>query len=311
MKLAQVDLRERGLTQDDIFPILYRPFDVRYTYYTGQSRGFLCMPRREVMRHMLNGKNLALHTCRQIVSEKWEHCLVTNGITDDCYVSNRTRERGYAHPLYLSLIDDSDDPRAYQERRANIDSRIQSVLKDAHGETLTPEDIFRYIYAVLYAPSYREKYAESLRREFPRVPFTSDRELFAEIASLGARLTELHLLTSPELDAPTCRFPVQGEMNVAKTKAQGFRYDPNTQRMYINKTQFFGPISEEIYRYRIGGYQVCEKWLKDRKDRRLKLEDIQTYCRIVTAIGHTIRIQEQLDDLYPEVEKDLVSIPAE
>ena len=100
-------------------------------------------------------------------------------------------------------------------------------------------------------------------------------------------------------------------MNVAKTKAQGFRYDPNTQRMYINKTQFFGPISEEIYRYRIGGYQVCEKWLKDRKDRRLKLEDIQTYCRIVTAIGHTIRIQEQLDDLYPEVEKDLVSIPAE
>ena len=311
VKLAQVDLRERGLTQDDIFPILYRPFDVRYTYYTGQSRGFLCMPRREVMRHMLNGKNLALHTCRQIVSEKWEHCLVTNGITDDCYVSNRTRERGYAHPLYLSLIDDSDDPRAYQERRANIDSRIQSVLKDAHGETLTPEDIFHYIYAILYAPVYREKYAELLRREFPRVPFTSDRELFAEIASLGARLTELHLLTSPELDAPTCRFPVQGEMNVAKTKAQGFRYDPDAERMYINKTQFFGPISEEIYRYRIGGYQVCEKWLKDRKDRRLKLEDIQTYCRIVTAIGHTIRIQEQLDDLYPEVEKDLVSIPAE
>ena len=131
------------------------------------------MPRREVMRHMLNGKNLALHTCRQIVSEKWEHCLVTNGITDDCYVSNRTRERGYAHPLYLSLIDDSDDPRAYQERRANIDSRIQSVLKDAHGETLTPEDIFHYIYAILYAPVYREKYAEFLRREFPRVPFTA------------------------------------------------------------------------------------------------------------------------------------------
>ena len=211
VKLAQVDLRERGLTQDDIFPILYRPFDVRYTYYTGQSRGFLCRPRREVMRHMLNGKNLALHTCRQIVSEKWEHCLVTNGITDDCYVSNRTRERGYTHPLYLSLIDDSDDPRAYQERRANIDSRIQSVLKDAHGETLTPEDIFHYIYAILYAPVYREKYAEFLRREFPRVPFTRDRELFDEIASLGARLTELHLLKSPELDAPTVGFQYKGK----------------------------------------------------------------------------------------------------
>ena len=174
-----------------------------------------------------------------------------------------------------------------------------------------PEDIYHYVYAILHAPVYREKYAEFLRREFPRVPFTSDREVFANIVSLGSRLTELHLLTSSELDRPTCRFDGQGNMVVARTKAQGFRYDPDAERMYINKTQYFGPVPERVYEYRIGGYQVCDKWLKDRKERRLKLEDIQTYCRIVTAIGHTIRIQEQLDDLYPEVEKDLVSIPDE
>ena len=306
VRLAQLDLLERGLNRDNIVPILYRPFDIRYTYYTGQSRGFICMPRHEVMQHMLPGKNLALHTCRQTISEEWEHCLVTNGITDDCYVSNRTRERGYTHPLYLNLIDDSDDASAYQERRTNIDSTIDRVLKEIHGDLLTPEDIFHYIYAVLYATVYREKYAEFLRRDFPRIPFTADRQLFAELALLGSRLTELHLLTSPELNQPTCRFPVQGEMKVAKTRANGFLYDSDRHRMYINKTQYFGPIPPNVYEFRIGGYRVCEKWLKDRKGRRL--DDYQAYCKIVTAIGKTIEIQMELDALYPDVEEDLVTI---
>lgn len=311
VKLAQVDLQEHGLAREDIFPILYRPFDVRYTYFTGQSRGFHCRPRTEVMRHMLSGENLALHTCRQIVSEEWQHCLVTNGITDDCYVSNKTRERGYIHPLYLSLIDESGDPRGYQDRRANIDTRIECVLRDAHGEALSPEEIFYYIYAILHSTVYRGKYAEFLRREFPRVPFTADRELFIRLADLGARLTALHLLKSQELDEPTCRFDGHGEMDVAKTKAKGFRYEPDRQRIYINKTQSFGPIPPDVYEYRIGGYQVCDKWLKDRKERRLDLKDIQTYCRMVTAIGKTIEIQKELDTLYPDVEKDLVTIQAE
>ena len=93
--LAQQDLRDSGFSRDRVVPILYRPFDVRYTYYTGHSRGFMCRPRSEVMSHMLVGANRALHVCRQTVSETWQHCLVTDGITDDCYVSNKTRERGY------------------------------------------------------------------------------------------------------------------------------------------------------------------------------------------------------------------------
>ena len=135
--------------------------------------------------------------------------------------------------------------------------------------------------------------------------------MFSRVADLGARLTDLHLLKSPELDKPTCRFDGQGDLNVAKTKAHGFRYDSDLERMYINKTQYFGPIPKSIYEYRIGGYQVCDKWLKDRKERRLELKDIQTYCRMVTAIGKTIEIQNELDTLYPDVEKDLVTIPTE
>ena len=123
---------------------------------------------------------------------------------------------------------------------------------------------------------------------------------------MGARLTVLHLLDSLELDTPTCRFEGDGDAVVARTKTQGFRYDADAQRVYINKTQYFGPVPSEVHNYRIGGYQVCDKWLKDRKNRRLDLDDIRTYCRMVTAIGLTLSIQKELDKLYSETEKDVV-----
>ena len=303
--MAQKDLRESGPARERVVPILYRPFDIRHTYYTGRSQGFICRPRPEVMRHMLAGENLALHVCRQTVSEKWQHCFVTNGITDDCYVSNKTRERGYTHPLYLYPTADSGDLFAQpglSEREANLNPKLVAALTEAHGSSPSPEAIFHYIYAVLYAPTYRTKYAEFLRIDFPRIPFTTNRELFVELANLGARLAGLHLLESSELDPPACRFEGKGDARVAKTRAQGFRYDPDEQRLYINKTQYFGPVTRDIYEYRIGGYQVCQKWLKDRKERRLALDDIRTYCRLVTSIGRTLTIQQQIDTLYPEAD---------
>ena len=107
----------------------------------------------------------------------------------------------------------------------------------------SPEEIFHYVYRhSVFSPAYRAKYAEFLRTDFPHVPFTSDRELFIEVAALGERLTALHLLTSPELDPPICRFEGQGDAVVGRTKAQGFRYDAEEQRMYINKAQYFGPV---------------------------------------------------------------------
>ena len=312
--MAQKDLLDSGPSAGMIIQILYRPFDVRYTYYTGRSSGFICRPRPDVMRHMLAGENLALCVGRQghvVGAGEWNLAYCSQRIED---YNLFYRGGNVNFPLYVYPSSDRSDLFAQLEppdRQPNLNPALLVDLTEAHGRVPVPEDIFHYIYAVLHSPDYREKYAEFLRREFPRVPFTANRDLFDEVASLGSRLTGLHLLTSSELDPPTCRFEGQGKMVVARTKAQGFRYDPDKQRMYINKTQSFGPIPEEIYEFRIGGYQVCDKWLKDRKERRLKLEDIQTYCRIVTAIGHTIRIQEQLDDLYPEVEKDLVSIPDE
>ena len=96
---------------------------------------------------------------------------------------------------------------------------------------------------------------------------------------------------------------------VVQTKTLGFHYATDEYRMYINKTQYFGPIPPEIHAYRVGGYQVCDKWLKDRKKRRLDLDDIRTYCRMVTAIGITIGIQQELATVYPDVEQNVVTIP--
>ncbi len=309
--LAQDDLLDSGLTREKVVPILYRPFDMRQTYYTGRSRGFICRPRSEVMRHMLVGDNLALMLPKRVEHVgTWQHAFVTKGISGHVAVSLKTID--YHFPLYLYPAADRSDLFAHHEpskRQPNLNLKLVAALTGAHGQAPSPEEIFHYVYAILYSPAYRRKYAEFLRTDFPHVPFTSDRELFIEVAALGERLTALHLLTSPELDPPTCRFEGQGDAVVARTKPQGFRYDADEERMYINKTQYFGPVSSDVYAYRIGGYQVCDKWLKDRKERCLDLNDIKTYCRIVTAIEHTIAIQEEIDSLYPSTEENCVTIP--
>jgi len=118
----------------------------------------------------------------------------------------------------------------------------------------------------------------------------------------------LHLLRSEELDPPAARFEGQGDNRVARTKGQGFRYEPREERVYVNKTRYFEPVPLELWEYQIGGYQVLAKWLKDRRDRKLTLEEIKTYCRVVTAIQRTIALQEEIDALYLEAEKQVVRL---
>ena len=310
VSLAQEDLRDSGPAQDKITPVLYRPFDVRYTYYTGRSRGFICMPRPEVMRHMLAGVNLALITARSNKSPTMNHFFCSHNIVET--KCGESTVQSYTFPLYLYPTADRDDlftQHEPEERRPNLNPKVVPALEQAYGTQPSPEDIFHYVYAVLYALAYREKYTAFLRMDFPRVPFTSDAKLFRKLAALGARLTALHLLKSPELDPPDCRFEGQGDSRVGKDRKTGLRYDPDMERVYINVAQHFAPVPETVWTYQVGGYQVCEKWLKDRRERRLELDDIRTYCRIVTALGLTIAIQAEIDALYPDIEKNIVVIP--
>ena len=220
--LAQKDLRDSGPALERVVPILYRPFDVRHTYYTGRSGGFICRPRPQVMRQMLAGENLALMIPKRVEHVgTWQHAFVTVAISEHVAVSLKTID--YHFPLYLYPTADHGDlftQDGLSERQPNLNPKLVAALTEAHDRAPSPEAIFHYIYAVLYAPAYRSKYADFLRTDFPRIPFTTNRELFAELANFGARLAGLHLLKSPELDPPTCRFEGQGDEN---SKDEGSR----------------------------------------------------------------------------------------
>jgi predicted helicase len=303
VNLAQKDLRDSGVDRKKITPILYRPFDIRYTYYIGKSRGFHCMPRQNVMRHMMQ-ENLGLIVNKQIRINKIQHTWITNSIVD-LHIIETANASAYLFPLYLYPDPDQKDLFSHlkesKERKPNISEKIFSVLSKTYKTKPNPEDIFYYIYAVFYSNTYRTKYAEFLKTDFPRVPFTKDKHLFKKLAEYGKCLADLHLMQSPELDSPVAKFQGTGDKRVDKIK-----YDKEGKRVYINNDQYFEGLEENIWQYRIGGYQVCNKWLKDRKDRVLSLDDIKHYCKVATAIKHTINIQKSIDEIYNEAEKALI-----
>ena len=309
VEFAQKDLKDSGLDLGKIVPILYRPFDIRYTYYTGKSRGFHCMPRPEVMRHMLKD-NIGLLTCRQQNMVGFYHAFICDSILESCVVSNKTSEINYVFPLYLYPEKNNPEKHAsvrnlmlfesqidYGARKPNISPGLIEQLIKHFKKTPPPEQIFFYIYAVLYSDIYRTKYSEFLKIDFPRIPFTKDYKLFGKMAEYGKSLVDLHLLKSPELDPPVTKFQGKGDNRVEK-----LHYDHS--QLFINKDQYFESVEPEVFEYQIGGYQVCEKWLKDRKDRKLSLDDIKHYCNIVTAIKKTIEIQNKIDNIYQKVENE-------
>ena len=302
---ARRQLRQDEGWENAFAPCLYRPFDVRWLYY---HTALVERDRREVMRHMLAGANLALVLPKRVeYAGAWQNAFVTEHASEHVAVSLKTTD--YHLPLYLYPDEARDDlfaPLQPTERQPNLDPALLERLAAAHGAAPTPEDVFHYVYAVLYAPTYRQTYAQFLRIDFPRVPFTADANLFRRLAALGERLVALHLLRSPELDPPLARFEGDGDNRVARTQRAGFGYDPETQRVGINADQWFAPVPPDVWAYQIGGYQVCEKWLKDRRDRVLTLDEIRTYCRIVTALARTIALQSDIDALYPAVEDSLL-----
>jgi predicted helicase len=170
-------------------------------------------------------------------------------------------------------------------------------VEDGKGdmrETFGPEDIFNYAYAVFHSPSYRTRYAEFLKIDFPRLPLTSDKELFKVLTAKGAELVALHLMESPALNNLITKYPIAGSNEVEKVT-----YDDKNQRVYINKTQYFEGVPPEVWNFHIGGYQVAQKWLKDRKGRTLTYDELTHYQKIVVALKETIRLMSEIDQLIP------------
>ena len=301
--------------------ILYRPFDIQHIFY---HRDAIDFGKEDVMKHMVAGENLGLISVRQVAEDQFNHSLITDTLVDT-RVMFSSRGAGYLFPVYIYPETNSDNDNnsgrssgstmmmvfeqdaEYSTRQPNINKEFYALLENTYGTRPTPEQILHYVYAVLYAPAYRETYAEFLKSDFPRVPFTKDYNLFTQLAELGEELTALHLMKSDKLNDPVAKFEGEGNNVIAKSKKVGRDYRPDEERVYINEDdQYFEGISEEVWEYQVGGYQVLDKWLYDRRERRLSNEEIQHYCRVVTALSHTIDVQQRIDEVYPAVEKDVV-----
>ncbi|MDP2682540.1 MAG: type ISP restriction/modification enzyme [Deltaproteobacteria bacterium] len=290
---------EKGITK-----ILYRPFDEQWIFY---HDALIERSRKEVMQHMMKD-NLGLVAVRQVAEGIFNHTFVTNSIIES-RVTLSNKGIAFLFPLYLYQQKDKPkkhsfgstmmlfEPQAeYGVKKPNLSPALIEQLKKDFKKEPTPEQIFYYIYAILYSNTYRTKYAEFLKIDFPRVPFTSDYKLFVKMGQYGEKLVKLHLLKSSELDKPVARFQGNGTNKIEK-----LGYEKG--KLYINNDQYFEGIAPEVYEYQVGGYQVCEKWLKDRKGKSLSLDDIKHYCMVATSIQKTIETHKVIDCSYLKVEE--------
>lgn len=291
---AQDDLRKSGPVRENIQSVFYRPFDIRYTYYTGNSRGFHCRARGGVMQHMLAQDNIALITSRLTKGEVFKHAQVSNSIVEVICMSPKTSNNGFVFPLYCL-------PMTVAEKRMGVNAIpnfskvfIESIRSNL-GSDIKPFDIFSYIYSILHSPSYRNRYKEFLKIDFPKIPLTKNVDKFYELSQMGADLVDLHLMRSNELDTLITSFQDEGN----RTVAPGHPKYKNG-KVFINKQgDGFTGVPEEVWNFHVGGYQVCHKWLKDRKGRTLSDDDILHYQRIVVALKETIILMQKIDEAIP------------
>jgi len=259
--------------------VLYRPFDIRKTVYTGKSKGFLAYPREKTFKHFISNENIGLITVRQQSTFKFQHIMITKFMIESGAISLQTKEWGYIFPLYIYSEDGTRTP--------NLNKGIVADIEKIVGK-ITPEEILDYMYAVLHSPGYREKYKEFLKIDFPRVPYPKDKERFKALVAKGTELRLLHLMESPKLGEYITTYPEAGSDSVENiTYTNG--------RVLINSQQYFGNVPERVWTFYIGGYQPAQKWLKDRKGRTLTYDDIDHYQKIIVALVETDRLMNEID----------------
>ena len=279
--------------------VLYRPFDLRWTYYTGKSSGLMARPRMPEASYMLK-ENIALLAVRNTRRDMSNNYFVANTLVDKDGISSFDNCRFY--PLYIYK-----ESMGKEERIVNFNKDIyekiakglnylpcydDNMLIDSTSDydgVLYPQDLFDYIYAVLYSPSYRERYKEFLKIDFPRIPYPTDWENFRDLVEKGEELRHLHLME--DLPHSTgVSFPVSGTMQV-----DCYRWEQN--RVYINSEQYFEGVPESAWNFYIGGYQPAQKWLKDRKGMTLSFEDVRHYQHIIYVLLQTERIMQEMDEI--------------
>jgi len=304
---AVIELRNNHTWKDSFVPCLTRPFDTRFIIY---NKTILARDRGILMAGM-NKPNLGLLLGRQ--SKEEFACLITNSVCTHKIVT--VYDRSFIFPLYIYNEDPLDVLFSKQERIPNLNTKIVDQIaaklglvfvpeKEDATTTFAPIDILDYIYAVLHSPTYRAKYKEFLKIDFPRVPYPKNTEPFWQLVKLGGELRQVHLLESPTVEQAITTYPEAGTNEVDKPQFKMYDYDctpPGEEHpdylgdVYINSTQYFANVPQSAWEFYIGGYQPAQKWLKDRKGRTLTFEDIMHYQKIIVALTETNRLMKEID----------------
>jgi predicted helicase len=307
-KITRV-IKDKIFNENKICKIQYRPFDSKYIYY---DPNIVSRPAYKVMKHIEKLNNIALVFMRQYAYDVPYYCytfISSELIECRTFISNKGICN--AAPLYLYPTESEQSSMLEDKtggRKPNLDMKIVNQIAKGlklkfipdHEDnnagadgTFTPLDLLDYIYAILHSPSYREKYKEFLKIDFPRVPYPDNADKFFKLVKLGGDLRALHLMESPELTKLITKFPCNGDNVVGKINAKSYR-DGN---VYINDEQYFEGVPEIAWNFYIGGYQPAQKWLKDRKDRELSFDDIMHYQKIIKALFETDRIMKEIDGI--------------
>jgi len=307
---AKNDIKLTGLDKMKIQRILYRPFDTRFAYYTGKSNGIICRPRHKTMANMLNLENIGLIAVRQVAEESFTHIFISKFIVE-CRITLSNKGYGYLFPLF---VNSNINNGLFANKTFHISSRFHNINNNfiqqfsekidlefvlhkqgSKKNTFDTNDLLNYIYSVLNSQSYRSRYLGFLKMDFPRVPIISNKKLFFELINLGEKLVSLHLMDK-HADIKT-KYPIDGDHIVEKVRYTEPGQGSPKGRVWINKTQYFEGVPPEVWEFQIGGYQVCHKWLKDRKGRLLSYDDQMHYQHIVSALFETINIMTQIDQV--------------
>ncbi len=307
----------------------YRPFDIKKIYF---DDSIISRPAKVVTKHIIENENILLILPRQ-VNEDFHHIFISKIICDSNITSSaRLFGAGRLFPLYLyPETTDQQTLNPSSERIPNLNPEIvkqiekglgltfvpeastplsnqggnlcfannNDELRDEFKQTFAPIDLLDYIYGVLHSPTYREKYKEFLKIDFPRVPYPEDADTFWQLVNLGSQLREIHLLESPTVDNFITSYPMEGtnEITTAIARKDWQIIDKENQlgRIWINDTQYFDNIPLTAWEFYIGGYQPAQKWLKDRRDRTLGFDDILHYQRVIVALFETDKLMREID----------------
>jgi len=287
---AKEDVLNSTLSMDMVEAISYRPFDTRYAYYTGQSRGFMGWPVHAIMQHMLIPHNIALVTARSNKSNDSSHFFVSDMMVE--YKCGERTTNSSVFPLYVKQD-------GILTSQVNLDSeiidRIAKRMELSYnpqegdgGASFGPLDLFGYIYAYLYSEAYRQKYRDFINRDFPIIPYPASGEQFYILSNYGKELIKTHLLQF-EIGEATHAFKGENR-NISIQKL-------NDGRAFINSDSYFEDVDAELWNFTIGGYQPCQRWLKERKGRALTNSDLVHYRKILVALERTKESMRLIDKI--------------